>query len=335
MTTTIAIWPGPFTATKLVPAALASLLTGEQNATLIQSRDKNVIEQCTWCLDLGEEGRRKTISTKSNPIEIPTERTEYWDDSKQEIPLGIAGYIWKHHGATILRERFGIKDEAKIECLLNKMYEVVFQAIDAQSLSIKRCDCTKPHHGFSFLSFNNIVGSLNPDWQGIEFSPARESERNKALQEAFERTIAILRDKVHYLSEEYYTGIVVMKEAFEDTECINKRILKLSRYIPWQSYIYDEEEARGMDDSNNILWVIFQDERSLQWRATSPASKGDRFKNRSLIHEDLRGLRDQELCDKVGVPEGCGFVHHTGFTCGGSSLEAVLRLIDYKGSNKN
>eukprot|EP01055_Gregarina_sp_Pseudo9_P000732 Gregarina_sp_Pseudo_9__731@NODE_1467_length_1575_cov_34_336589_g1362_i0_p1_GENE_NODE_1467_length_1575_cov_34_336589_g1362_i0NODE_1467_length_1575_cov_34_336589_g1362_i0_p1_ORF_typecomplete_len357_score93_95UPF0160/PF03690_13/8e43_NODE_1467_length_1575_cov_34_336589_g1362_i01211191 len=338
MTTSIVIPHGEFSATQLVPAALAAFHSNETEtaARVIQSNDPSVIAAATWCLNFAAKP-----TDRQNPVEFAAsdsaESPEFWDTEevagKPRIPLTFSGRLWKHHGKDILRKYFKETDEAKIEVIHRKLYENVIQAIDAKTQHLRRCDCVAPHPGFSVLSFDQVIGTLDPDWEGVEFTPERREARDAALQQAFARVVFVLTDMISSLSNEFYPGLAVVREALEDEKNVARRVLKLSHYVPWQTYLYDEEDARGLDSEHNMRWVIFQDERSLQWRATSPAERGDRFKNRSLVDESLRGLRDNELSEKVGI-EGCVFVHHTGFTCGGASLEAVLGLIAYNDSKK-
>jgi len=51
----------------------------------------------------------------------------------------------------------------------------------------------------------------------------------------------------------------------------------------------------------------------------------DSFQNRKPLPEEWRGLRDQELSTKSGIP-GCVFVHASGFIGGNGSFEGALQM---------
>eukprot|EP01054_Gregarina_sp_Poly1_P005170 Gregarina_sp_Poly_1__5169@NODE_273_length_10223_cov_99_622391_g238_i0_p4_GENE_NODE_273_length_10223_cov_99_622391_g238_i0NODE_273_length_10223_cov_99_622391_g238_i0_p4_ORF_typecomplete_len337_score40_75UPF0160/PF03690_13/8_8e58_NODE_273_length_10223_cov_99_622391_g238_i011042114 len=318
----IAIAPGGFSATTFVPAVLAAFIEGTESPSIKQTRDESELSACRWVINTGGEWDVSHGRLANPPV------TERWnedkkagsEDSKVTIPLSAAGHLWKQFGQQILRSHFKYSDEDLIKVIHQKFYENVIQAIDASYFGINRCNC-ESHPSTSILSFGTRLSTLDPAWKCPNTSPSTET-----ILEAFTFVAKTIEDIITNLANEFYPAYSVMTDAFRER---SNRILKLARYVPWQSHLYDMEEALGLDEQNNILWVVFQDERNGQWRATSPASKFDRFKNRSLIDEKLRGLRDQELCETSGITD-CNFVHHTGFTCGASTYEAIVQLTQFK-----
>eukprot|EP01053_Blabericola_migrator_P004748 Blabericola_migrator_1__4747@NODE_24_length_21460_cov_93_666994_g21_i0_p8_GENE_NODE_24_length_21460_cov_93_666994_g21_i0NODE_24_length_21460_cov_93_666994_g21_i0_p8_ORF_typecomplete_len303_score58_52UPF0160/PF03690_13/1_4e41_NODE_24_length_21460_cov_93_666994_g21_i059336841 len=247
---------------------------------------------------------------------------------KAGVPIGFVGRLWKQEGINILKNKFNVTDEGELRLLLPKVYEDCLVAVDGYDNRVRRCGCDEPHPIMSVLNFANLVTASDPDRAGIDFDdPEREAKKAAAKEESLRITRECFERIVSRLAQEYAPAANIMEQAFKEMNSAD-RVLFLSHYVPWQTHIYDFEDALNLDESTNVHWVVFQDDRSLQWRGTAVAERGDRFKNRALVHPTLRGLRDEELCEKSGI-EGVVFVHPTGFTCGASTKEAVLRLMKW------
>ena len=101
------------------------------------------------------------------------------------------------------------------------------------------------------------------------------------------------------------------------------KVIRLSQFCPWVEHLQDiEDENTDLE----ILFCVFSDQGG-QFRVRAmPASRGS-FENRLSLPENLRGLRDSELCAKSGL-EDMVFVHHSGFIGGTKTEEAAIKLID-------
>eukprot|EP01056_Protomagalhaensia_sp_Gyna25_P005182 Protomagalhaensia_sp_Gyna_25__5181@NODE_617_length_3002_cov_111_549106_g478_i0_p1_GENE_NODE_617_length_3002_cov_111_549106_g478_i0NODE_617_length_3002_cov_111_549106_g478_i0_p1_ORF_typecomplete_len385_score59_22UPF0160/PF03690_13/2_8e43_NODE_617_length_3002_cov_111_549106_g478_i04151569 len=263
---------------------------------------------------------------------VADEPPQYYSqkEEQQKLPLGSVGRLWKSQGPRLLTEKLQIQgDEAKLTAITQKMYEETFLSIDSFENGIKGCECEAPHPMMSILGFKSLVSTYHPDFEGgADFEAEdREAEIQKAKQKAVDLTLEALRDIACRVSEEWYPAISALRKALDNRG--DSRILVLDHYIPWQSHLYEFEAQDGLTSDNNIQWVIFQDDRSGQWRASAAAERGDRFKNRALVAPSLRGLRDSELSEKAQFT-GLSFVHHTGFTCGADSKAGVWHLITFK-----
>jgi hypothetical protein len=73
--------------------------------------------------------------------------------------------------------------------------------------------------------------------------------------------------------------------------------------------------------------VLYPDE-SAKWRIQAVPRSPDSFESRKALPEPWRGLRDEELSAKTGVP-GCIFIHASGFIGGARVFPGVpgCRLI--------
>ncbi len=69
---------------------------------------------------------------------------------------------------------------------------------------------------------------------------------------------------------------------------------------------------------------MFQDTNGL-WRVGTVGVKDVAFKSRLDLKQEWRGLRNQELEEKSGIP-GATFVHMGGFTGGNKTRDGALRM---------
>lgn len=83
------------------------------------------------------------------------------------------------------------------------------------------------------------------------------------------------------------------------------------------------EEERGV--VGQILYILFPDRTPPAYRIQAMPLTADSFENRKPLPADWRGLRDDELSLKTGIP-GCIFVHAAGFIGGNRTFEGALRM---------
>ncbi|GMP70672.1 hypothetical protein CsSME_00029425 [Camellia sinensis var. sinensis] len=100
-------------------------------------------------------------------------------------------------------------------------------------------------------------------------------------------------------------------------------IMVLTRSCPWKLHIFDLEEGMKIDPT--IKYVIYQDERSENWRVQAVAISPDKFESRKPLPSPWRGLTDGELSEAAGIP-GCTFVHMSGFIGGNQTYKGALDM---------
>lgn len=81
-----------------------------------------------------------------------------------------------------------------------------------------------------------------------------------------------------------------------------------------QEHLFELEQALTISDNEKPLYVLYPDE-SGKWRIQAVPLTPDSFESRKALPEPWRGLRDEELSTKTGVP-GCIFIHASGFIGG-------------------
>ncbi|KAL0372912.1 UNVERIFIED_CONTAM: hypothetical protein Scaly_0972800 [Sesamum calycinum] len=114
-------------------------------------------------------------------------------------------------------------------------------------------------------------------------------------------------------------------------ECIEARlnfdpsgeIMVLTRSCPWKLHLFELEEE--MKISPLLKYVIYQDDRSSNWRVQAVKIAPDKFESRKALPAQWRGLRDDELSKESGIPGGV-FVHMSGFIGGNQTYEGALAM---------
>jgi uncharacterized UPF0160 family protein len=74
-----------------------------------------------------------------------------------------------------------------------------------------------------------------------------------------------------------------------------------------------------------IQYILFPDNTPPAYRIQAMPITVDSFENRKALPDEWRGLRDDALSSKSGIP-GCIFVHASGFIGGNKSYEGALEM---------
>ena len=87
-----------------------------------------------------------------------------------------------------------------------------------------------------------------------------------------------------------------------------------------QEHLFDLERELGKEGV--ALYVLYPDE-SGKWRIQAVPESSESFQSRKALPAEWRGLRDDALSQKTGVP-GCIFVHASGFIGGQDQRYSLL-----------
>lgn len=175
------------------------------------------------------------------------------------------------------------------------------ERFDAQESGVDGCGCEN-HVIRSVMSAKHMYAMMDPSFDLNFTAEAREA----ALKKAMSTIVEDVSNYVVFLRDSFLPEAKIVREAFDARHDVHPagQIIELTRFVPWRSHLSEIEEKEGIetDAEKQIHWILFQDDRNGQWRGTAVAESFDRFKNRTLIHPDLRGLRDQELIKASNVP---------------------------------
>lgn len=82
-----------------------------------------------------------------------------------------------------------------------------------------------------------------------------------------------------------------------------------------QEHLFELEPELGIPATSAApIYVVYPDE-SGKWRIQAVPISSDSFESRKALPEQWRGLRDDALSEKSGIPGGI-FVHASGFIGG-------------------
>ncbi|CAN1254717.1 MYG1 protein [Linum perenne] len=96
-----------------------------------------------------------------------------------------------------------------------------------------------------------------------------------------------------------------------------------SEFLDWKLHLFELEEEMKIEPS--IKYVLYEDDRSKQWRIQAVAVSPESFESRKPLPAEWRGFRDEELSKQSGIP-ACVFVHMSGFIGGNQSYEGALAM---------
>lgn len=223
--------------------------------------------------------------------------------------LSSAGLVYKHYGLEIIAKELHL-DEGHQD------------AVDAIDNGTNQYDTDQPPRYVNNTNLSSRVGGLNLDWVDLDQSLERE---NEAFQHASTLTGSEFLESVHFHAKSWLPARSIVMECLAAREDIDSsgEIMVLTRSCPWKLHIFDLEEEMKIDST--IKYVIYQDERSENWRVQAVAISPDKFESRKPLPSPWRGLTDGELSEAAGIP-GCTFVHMSGFIGGNQTYKGALDM---------
>lgn len=244
---------------------------------------------------------------------------------KYETKLSSAGLVFKHFGRRIIQEVLeGGASEGDLDILYEKVYKNFVEALDANDNGISQYDTKgtnlKPRFNERAVSIPGIIGGFNPRWN----EPATDDVYDARFQKASGFIGQIFVDLVKGYGLGWLPAKALVRTAIEGRNAVDAsgKIVVFDQFCPWKEHLYEIERELGIE--GQIEFVLFTDS-SGSWRvSTVPVSSGS-FEFRRGLPEALRGLRDDVLSEKSGVP-GCIFIHTAGFIGGAKTKESALQL---------
>lgn len=309
---------GTFHADESLAVYMIRLLPRFAKYLLVRSRDSKDWEDSDIVID---------VSGKYDGI-------KYFDHHQREFTetfpgyktkLSSAGLIYKHFGKEIIQEKLNLKDDQVIEMIYQKIYKEFIESIDANDNGISKYDSEVKLDGKfndKNLMLPSIISNLNPNWY--------EDPTDKDFDEKFEKSSALMgmvfENSLNYYGKSWLKSKSIVEKAIRERFDVDKsgQIIKLQSFCPWKDQVYNLEKQLDLKPQEFIKFVLFEDS-SGKWRiSTVPISSGN-FTFRLGIKEEWRGIRDEQLNELAGIPDGI-FVHANGFIGGAGSYESVLKM---------
>ncbi|CAM6089089.1 unnamed protein product [Calypogeia fissa] len=286
-------------------------------AEIVRSRDQRILDTMDAVLDVG------------GVYEPERDRFDHHQRGFDQVfghgfttKLSSAGLVYKHFGEEIVAKELG-KDpqDPDVKRVYLAVYKSFMEAIDGVDNGINQYDSDLQPKYVEGTNLSARVGRLNPDWMD-EQTAEKEDE---AFHKAMNLTGTEFLESVHFYGKSWLPARSIVADSLADRHQAHEsgEIMILKHFCPWKQHLFEIEEELGLNP--NIKYVVYQDERSGQWRVQAVAVAPGKFESRKALPVAWRGLRDEELSKEAGV-EGCVFVHMSGFIGGAKTLDSTLEL---------
>lgn len=292
-----------------------------RDADIIRSRDPAVLDTADVVIDVG------------GVYDPAAQRFDHHQRGFSEVfghgfmtKLSSAGLVYKHHGKGIVAQRMGLpEDHPDVVSVWLEMYKSFIEAVDGVDNGVNQYESDKPPKYVVNTTLPARVGNLNPQWS----DPYTDETLLEGFHKAVELTGREFEDALSYVSRYWLPAKSLVAAAVAERHSVDPsgRIIKLPQGgVPWKQHLYTLEDDLGLTSDDNVLFVLYEDERERKWRIQAVSVGPGSFENRKSIGTTAwRGLRDEELSKVSGVP-GCVFVHASGFIGGNASYEGVLQM---------
>ncbi|KAM7494389.1 hypothetical protein LguiB_028998 [Lonicera macranthoides] len=288
------------------------------NAEIVRTRDPKVLETLDAVLDVG------------GVYDPSQDRYDHHQKGFGEVfghgfntKLSSAGLVYKHFGSEIIAKELQLDEgHPDVHKLFLAVYKSFMEAIDAIDNGINQYDTDQPPRYVNNTHLSSRVGKFNLDWIEPDQSPEKENE-------AFHRAMALagseFLDSVRFHAKSWLPARSIVMECLAARHTIDPsgEIMVLDKFCPWKLHLFELEQEMKIEPL--IKYVIYQDDRSKNWRVQAVAVAPDRFESRKPLPSQWRGLRDDELSEESGIPGGV-FVHMSGFIGGNQSYDGALAM---------
>lgn len=347
---TIITHNGSFHADEALAVFLIRQLPSYKSAELIRTRNPDIINVESSesapriVLDVG--GKYEPNSNRFDHHQ--REFTEKFNEKYSKVRLSSAGLVYKHFGKDIIAhiilstysnrisdfvsdkdpKEVTIKDlvdSAILEELYYKLYDSLILSFDAIDNGVNPYETDLEPIYRDSTGISSRVSRLNPGWNDPRASdPAFE---NGQFEKASLLCGAEFTDKLDYYVNGWLPAKSITKRSFDDRFKYNKegKIMVLDHFCPWKDHLHEIEKETGTKDDEKVIYCLYEDDRSKQWRIQAVATRPSSFESRRALPESWRGVRDESLSSLIDIP-GSVFVHATGFIGGNKTFEGALKM---------
>ncbi|XP_020600131.1 UPF0160 protein-like [Phalaenopsis equestris] len=287
-------------------------------AEIVRTRDAEVLDSLDAVLDVG------------GVYDPSHDRFDHHQKGFTEVfghgfstKLSCAGLVYKHYGMEIISKELQLDETHKdVLRLYLAIYKSFVEAIDAIDNGINRYDTDQPPRYVNNTHLSARVGRLNLDWMDADQSS--ESE-NAAFEQAMILAGNEFLESVRFHANSWLPARSIVIGCIESRREIDPsgEIIVLSRFCPWKLHLFELEQELKIEPT--IKYVLYQDDRSENWRVQAVAVSPDKFESRRPLPLPWRGLRDDELSKESGI-HGCVFVHMSGFIGGNRAYEGAKAM---------
>ncbi|KAJ8299436.1 hypothetical protein KUTeg_023496 [Tegillarca granosa] len=305
---TIGTHNGSFHCDEVFACYMLKLLPKYKNAEIIRTRDPAVIDKMDIVVDVGGtfdpqknrfDHHQRTFTDTMNSLN---------PKKKWTIRLSSAGLVYYHFGKEIVARILELPESDPItDIIYDKVYENFVQEIDAIDNGVNQHD-EEPR-----------VAYLNQKWNETD------KDEQALFYQAMEMVGAEFMDRVLYYKQSWLPARDLVETAIKNrhqADPSGEIVVLESCGCPWRDHLFNIEEELKLDVP--IKYILYQDNNK-KWRVQCVPIRIGSFENRLSLPEEWRGLRDDALSQKSGIP-GCVFVHASGFIGGNDTYEGALKM---------
>ncbi|XP_013773426.1 UPF0160 protein MYG1, mitochondrial-like isoform X2 [Limulus polyphemus] len=309
---------GTFHCDEALACFILKTLPEYKDAKILRTRDEDLLKDCDIVVDVGGV-YDPTVHRYDHHQRSFSESMHSLNPKKPWITkLSSAGLVYFHFGHKVIAQLLGTNSQdEKTTKIYDKMYENFMEEIDAIDNGISTHDEQPRYHISTHLS--SRVSYLNPPWNSLN------QDTDEGFKKAMELTGNEFKDKVFYYGNVLWPARLLVEEAVKNRKNVDPsgEIVNLKEGgCPWKDHLLSIEEECAIDPK--IKFVIYRD-MNQQWRVQCVPVRLGSFENRLSLPEEWRGLRNEELSEKSGIPD-CVFVHASGFIGGSKTYEGVLEM---------
>ncbi|KAK4472461.1 hypothetical protein MN116_003711 [Schistosoma mekongi] len=325
---------GCFHCDEVLAVVLLKHLPEYKNATVVRSRDPDVLSVCDIVVDVGSVYDPETYRFDHHQKDFSLTWSKYFDVKMWDVKLSSAGLVYVHFGKRVLSLLTGLEvDHEVLEKIFMRIYESFILEIDGQDNGTPQSKMPLKYNINTGLY--SRVRRLNPWWN----SGSEESE--SAFQRALNLVNCEFLDTVDYFANCWWPARHIVAKAMGCREAVDpsKTILVLDRSCPWKSHLFDLEREERMETvvypeplhrenyrpvlkfPPQILFVVLPSDGNWVVQAVPK----EKFEIRLPFPIDWRSLQDDQLCSITGIP-GCIFVHNSGHLGSNKTREGAIEM---------
>ncbi|GFE53529.1 metal binding protein, putative [Babesia ovis] len=308
---------GCFHCDEAMAVSMLMLLSEFKDAEVIRTRDEAILATCDAVVDVGGvfDPERMRFDHHQN------EFNEYFDEKHTVTRLSSAGLVYKYFGKRVIREIYGVTEEANVEEVYQQVYNRFIEALDAIDNGVAVADSPLKYENSTHLPAR--IARLNPSWVD------ENVDVDARFRDAMKLTLSEFDYYVRNAIDVHLSAIRKFEELYRNRFNVHQSglVIETPRGMPFSHTLYQLEEKEGTPADKRLAFYITYDSATNQYRCSCIKEKDSQFASRRPFPKRLSGLRDKELEKASGIP-GLTFIHRAGFTCGGLTKESILKLID-------
>eukprot|EP00920_Eleutheroschizon_duboscqi_P037290 GHVT01089429.1.p1 GENE.GHVT01089429.1~~GHVT01089429.1.p1 ORF type:complete len:305 (-),score=60.79 GHVT01089429.1:122-1036(-) len=222
---------GRFHCDEVMGMVLLTSLPEFAEAEIVRTRDETLLATCDVVIDVGGVHDAEKLRFDHHQREF----NRNFDDKHIKTKLSSAGLVFQFFGKRVLKEVFGMEDAKAIDLIHLKLYENLFESIDANDNGVS----ASPTGELLFKELTSLpsrVARCNPNWVDGDDAWTPEGEMIR-FRKAMEIAKDELKEHVELLIHDWYPARAILERAFASRSKVHAscRVLELDTSCPWEA----------------------------------------------------------------------------------------------------